>query len=125
LPIFINEALSNVYGDNVQKKVKEILKANRNSGFSTNQQIIAFIKDLYSDYNIYDNYLTFFDKGFTSPLSRTGIDVYNYVLTDSAYIDKNGATTLCSIRGAKTSLPSRAISGSTTPRLPSKTSIWR
>lgn len=88
LPIFINEALSNVYGDNVQKKVKEILKANRNSGFSTNQQIIAFIKDLYSDYNIYDNYLTFFDKGFTSPLSRTGIDVYNYVLTDSAYIDK-------------------------------------
>jgi hypothetical protein len=88
LPIFINEALSNVYGDNVQKKVKEILKANRNSGFSSNQQIIAFIKDLYSDYNIYDNYLTFFDKGFTSPLSRTGIDVYNYVLTDSAYIDK-------------------------------------
>ncbi len=88
LPIFINEALSNVYGDNKLQKVKEILKANKNSGFSANQQIIAFIKDLYSDYNIYDNYLTFFDKGFTSPLSRTGIDVYNYVLTDSAYIDK-------------------------------------
>lgn len=88
LPIFINEALSNVYGDNKLKKVKEILKANKNSGFSQNQQIIAFIKDLYSDYDIYDNYITFFDKGFTSPLSRTGIDVYNYVLTDSAYIDK-------------------------------------
>jgi len=88
LPIFINEALSNVYGDNVQKKVKEILKANRNSGFSGNQQIIAFIKDLYADYDIYNNYLTFFDKAFTSPLSRTGIDVYNYVLTDSAYVDK-------------------------------------
>jgi len=87
LPIFINEALSNVYGDNKLKKVKEILKANKNSGFSQNQQIIAFIKDLYSDYNIYDNYLTFFDKGFTSPLSRTGIDVYNYVLTDTAFID--------------------------------------
>jgi hypothetical protein len=88
LPIFINEALSDVYGDNVQKKVKEILKANKNSGFDTNQQIIAFIKDLYSDYDIYNNYVTFFDKSFTSPLSRTGIDVYNYVLTDTAYIDK-------------------------------------
>jgi hypothetical protein len=88
LPIFINEALSDVYGDNVQKKVKEILKANKNSGFETNQQLIAFIKDLYSDYNIYNNYVTFFDKSFTSPLSRTGIDVYNYVLTDTAYIDK-------------------------------------
>jgi hypothetical protein len=88
LPIFINEALSDVYGDNKIKKVKEILKANKNSGFETNQQIIAFIKDLYAEYNIYDNYLTFFDKSFTSPLSRTGIDVYNYVLRDSAYINK-------------------------------------
>lgn len=88
LPIFINEALSNVYGDNVKGKVKEILKANKNSGFNTNQQIIAFIKDLYAEYDIYDNYLKFFDKAFTSPLSRTGIDVYNYVLADSAFIDK-------------------------------------
>ncbi|HMK06368.1 MAG TPA: DUF5686 family protein, partial [Flavobacterium sp.] len=88
LPIFINEALSNVYGDNVQKKVKEIIKANRNSGFNTNQQIIAFVKDLYTEYDIYNNYLNFFGKNFTSPLSRTGVDVYNYRLTDSAFIDK-------------------------------------
>ena len=87
LPIFINEALSDVYGDNIKKKVKEIIKANKNSGFETNQQIIAFIKDLYSDYDIYNNYVTFFDKSFTSPLSRTGIDVYNYVLSDTAVID--------------------------------------
>jgi hypothetical protein len=87
LPIFINEALSNVYGDNIKNKVKEILVANKNSGFNTNQQIIAFIKDLYAEYDIYDNYLKFYDKAFTSPLSRTGIDVYNYVLTDSAFID--------------------------------------
>ncbi len=88
LPIFINEALSDVYGDNIKKRVKEILKANKNSGFETNQQLIAFIKDLYTQYDIYNNYVTFFDKSFTSPLSRTGIDVYNYVLTDSAFVDK-------------------------------------
>ncbi len=88
LPIFINEALSDVYGDNIKNKVKDILKANKNSGFSNNQQLISFIKDLYADYDIYDNYLKFFDKAFTSPLSRTGIDVYNYVLADSAFIDK-------------------------------------
>lgn len=88
LPIFINESLSDVYGSNKLKKVKEKLKANKNSGFSDNQQILSFVKDLYSDYNIYNNHLTFFDKSFTSPLSKTGIDVYNYVLTDSAFIDK-------------------------------------
>ena len=88
LPIFINEAISDVYGDNKIKKVKNIVKANKTSGFDGNQQILAFVKDLYSDYNIYDNHLTFFDKSFTSPLSKTGIDVYNYILKDSAYIDK-------------------------------------
>ena len=87
LPVFINEAISEVYGDNKSNRIKEITKANKNSGFNNNQQIIAFIKDLYVDYDIYNNYLTFFDKSFTSPLSRTGIDVYSYVLRDSAYID--------------------------------------
>ncbi|RVT74472.1 carboxypeptidase-like regulatory domain-containing protein [Flavobacterium sufflavum] len=88
LPIFINESLSDVYGNNKLKKVKEKLKANKNSGFSDNQQILSFVKDLYSDYDIYNNHLTFFDKSFTSPLSKTGIDVYNYILRDSAFIDK-------------------------------------
>lgn len=87
LPIFINESLSEVFGNNLTGKEKEILKANKNSGFSSNQQIIAFVKDLYADYDIYDNYLKFFDKDFVSPLSRTGIDVYNYALTDSMFID--------------------------------------
>jgi len=87
LPIFINEALSDVYGDNKLKKVKEKTKANKTSGFNGNQQILAFVNDLYTDFDIYDNHLNFFDKSFTSPLSTTGIDVYNYVLRDSAFID--------------------------------------
>ena len=87
LPIFINESLSDVYGDNKIKKTKEILKANKNSGLSNGDGVNTFIKDLYNDFDIYDNYLNFFDKSFTSPLSRTGIDVYNYVLTDTAFID--------------------------------------
>jgi len=87
LPIFINEAISKVYGDNLLKQEKEILEGNKNSGFENNQTLIAFVKDLYKEYNVYDNYLKFFDKAFTSPLSRTGVDVYNYVLLDSAYRD--------------------------------------
>lgn len=88
LPIFINESLYDVYGNNKINKVKEKIKANKNSGFSDNQQILSFVKDLYSDYDIYNNHLTFFDKSFTSPLSKTGIDTYNYILRDSTFIDK-------------------------------------
>lgn len=87
LPIFINETLSEMYGDNETKKTKEITKANKNSGFGSGDGVNAFIKDLYADYDIYNNYLKFFDKDFVSPLSRTGINVYNYVLNDSMFID--------------------------------------
>ncbi len=87
LPIFLNETSSKVYGNNVIAEEREDVMGNKNSGFENNQAILAFVKDLYSDYDVYNNYLKFFDKSFTSPLSRTGIDTYNYVLSDSAYID--------------------------------------
>ena len=87
LPIFLNESVKKVSGDNVINKKREELLGNKNSGFSNDQVIIDFVDDLYSDYNVYDNYLKFFDKSFISPLSRTGIQTYNYVLSDSSYID--------------------------------------
>lgn len=87
LPIFINEAFYKVYGDNILDKEKQKLIGNKNSGFSTNQNIISFVQDLYTDYDIYKSYIKFFDKSFVSPISRVGIDTYNYVLTDSTYVD--------------------------------------
>jgi hypothetical protein len=87
LPIFLNETFSKIKGDNLLKEEKEEVLGNKNSGFENNQAIIAFVKDLYQSYDIYDNYLKFFSKSFTSPLSRTGVDTYNYALRDSAYID--------------------------------------
>lgn len=87
LPIFLTETFSKVYGDNLLQEEKEDVLGNKNSGFDNNQAIIAFVKDLYQNYDIYDNYLKFFDKSFTSPLSKTGIDTYNYALRDSAFID--------------------------------------
>lgn len=88
LPIFINESVYRVYGRNiVPKKRNEKLIANKNSGFSENQGLIAFVKQLYVDYDIYDNYVKFFDKSFASPLSKLGPEIYNYVLTDSNFID--------------------------------------
>ena len=88
LPIFINESAYKTYGKNIYpKKETSRLLANKNSGYSDNQALIAFLKQLYVDFDIYDNYLLFFDKKFSSPLSKLGPDVYNYVLTDSSYID--------------------------------------
>ena len=78
LPIFLNEQFSKVYGDNKLQTEKEDILGSKNSGFENNQSITAFVQDMYAEYDVYNNYIKFFDKSFTSPLSRTGIDVYNY-----------------------------------------------
>ncbi len=88
LPIFINESLYKTYGRNIYpRKKNSMMRANKNSGYSDNQALISFLKQLYVDFDIYDNYLLFFDKKFSSPLSKLGPEVYNYVLTDSSFID--------------------------------------
>ena len=89
LPIFINESVYKSYGKNKGgKSFRQDLIANKNSGFESNQNVIAFIKDLYVDYNIYDSYIKIFDKSFVSPISKAaGVSTYNYVLRDSAFID--------------------------------------
>ena len=88
LPIFINESVYKTFGKNtVPKKINEKLLANKNSGFQDNQGLIAFIKQLYVEYDIYDNYIKFFEKSFASPLSKLGPQFYNYKLVDSAFID--------------------------------------
>ena len=87
LPFFVNESVSEVYGDNTNSSYKDILLGRRNSGFNSNQAIIAFTEDLKIDYNIYDNYIKLFEKNFTSPISKPGINSYNYVLFDSMFID--------------------------------------
>ncbi|OIQ28795.1 MAG: hypothetical protein BM564_08495 [Bacteroidetes bacterium MedPE-SWsnd-G2] len=87
LPIFINEAISKVYGNNVTNQEKTSLLGNKNSGFSDNQVLIDFIDDLYDEYDVYDNHLRILEQSFVSPLSETGVNVYNYVLSDSAFVD--------------------------------------
>src|SRR5690606_7044120 len=86
LPVFINESVHKVYGDNINNRKKEVLVGNKNSGFNDNKILIDAVKDMYVENEIYDNYLRIFDKNFISPLSTTGIDNYNYILADSAFI---------------------------------------
>ena len=58
----LNESVKKISGDNISNKERQDLVGNKNSGFSNNQVIIDFIDDLYSEYNVYDNYIKFFDK---------------------------------------------------------------
>lgn len=88
LPLFINESIYKVYGRNKpDKRERKDLIANKNSGFEDNEIVIQTLKNLYKDYDIYDNRLNFFNINFVSPIARDGFSVYDYELTDTISID--------------------------------------
>lgn len=90
LPIFIIESAYDYYYRQDPKLEKEIMRATKNAGFDANAGVQEFMGALYQDYNIYDNYLPIFEKGFVSPISSLGLLSYKYYLTDS--VEVNGST---------------------------------
>lgn len=86
LPVFLSESLSDIYISNSPKSKKEVIKASKISGIE-NESISQFLGDMYQEANIYDNYITLFDKNFVSPIANFGTMYYRYYLIDSSYID--------------------------------------
>ncbi|NAW51220.1 hypothetical protein GNY06_07470 [Elizabethkingia argentiflava] len=95
VPIYMNEQLSTYYKVNRPfSKEKKVLIAEKASGFEDYQFMVQTIQNLYKDFNIYDNQLNFFDKGFTSPLSTEGFGVYDYTLMQDNIIDGEACYTI-------------------------------
>ena len=62
LPIFLNEAIYQNFGQNEPtKKLKRLMTAQKTSGFQDNQIVSLTAKNLYRDINIYDNIINYFD----------------------------------------------------------------
>lgn len=86
LPMFMTESLSDFYYRRAPKSEKEYIKASKISGTS-NQSITQFLGDMYQRVNVYDNYISVFDKSFVSPIADFGKTFYRYYLIDSVFID--------------------------------------
>lgn len=88
LPLFLNEAIYKNLGQNKPtKKSKRLLTAQKTSGFQNNQIVSLTAKNLYRDFDIYDDTINFFDIGFPSPVSRNGFSTYDYQLQDTLFIN--------------------------------------
>jgi hypothetical protein len=87
LPIFLSETMSEIYYRKEPKERIEVIRASKLSGVE-NESITQFLGDLNSSVNIYDNYITLFQKNFVSPVANFGLGFYRYYLVDSMYIDR-------------------------------------
>lgn len=85
LPIFITEAISDIYFRSNPTLKKEVIKANKITGIE-NTSITSVMGDMYQNINIYDNNILVFGKDFVSPISDNGFFYYKYYLEDSLFI---------------------------------------
>lgn len=86
LPLFMVETISELFYRRNPKDKKEIVKANRISGYQ-NASISQVMGDMYQNINIYDNDLIIFGKDFKSPVSDNAIFNYKFYLEDSLFIE--------------------------------------
>lgn len=89
LPIFITEAVSDYFYLKENNITKEYIKASKVSGVK-NESVSQFMGNMYLEYNVYDNYMMFFNKNFVSPAADFGLGFYKYYLLDSVLV--NGDT---------------------------------
>jgi len=88
VPILFTEVVSD-YHKGIEGK-REIVKGSKVSGVEI-ETLAQFTGNMYLEFNVYDNYLTLFQKSFVSPLATNSWLTYNFYLTDSLH---KGDTTL-------------------------------
>ncbi|MBN2481768.1 MAG: carboxypeptidase-like regulatory domain-containing protein [Bacteroidales bacterium] len=88
LPLLISESVSRYYYAKDPPVKKEIIDAFKVSGIENNT-VSQFSGKMYQKLNIYDNFITFFDPGFVSPIADFGRLYYKYFLEDSSFLDNN------------------------------------
>lgn len=86
LPVLITESVSDFYYQKRPKVEREVIEAYQMSGI-TNTTFAQFSGKMYQQLNIYQDFMTFIEPGFVSPIADFGKMTYNYHLEDSTTID--------------------------------------
>lgn len=93
LPISVDETvLQKIYRKD-PKDEKTIIKGINTSGinefFATGDILTTVLKDVFTDVNIYDNYIRLLQSQFISPISSTNaISFYKFYIMDTTYVDR-------------------------------------
>lgn len=86
LPLFLTESISKIYFRGNPKSKREYISAVQVSGVE-NESIAQYLGNMYQNINIYDGFITLFDKNFMSPINDIALTSYKYYLMDSTIID--------------------------------------
>ena len=88
LPMITSETVNDYYYQKLPKLEKEYTKAFKSKALINITDFLQpFLGTSQHKYNFYNNWITIFNKAFTSPLATTGRLYYRYYLIDSVKVD--------------------------------------
>ncbi len=93
LPLTVDETVTrHLYRKNPQKE-KTIIIGQKSSGINdliqTGNILTVVMRDVFSDVNIYDDYILLLRHKFSSPIGRDAIQFYRYYITDTVYVGQD------------------------------------
>jgi hypothetical protein len=83
IPLFLNEKVVSVYGNNRKNLKREVIEAEKNGGAQKEGFVFKKLSNAFNNIDIYKNNVTVLKKSFVSPISTRGFETYDYLLYDS------------------------------------------
>lgn len=88
IPVYLNENVTKVYGDNTRAIVREDIEAEKEEGLGAQGFVFDRMSNTFQNVDIFRNNITLLQKSFVSPISSNGFATYDYVLYDSIVENK-------------------------------------
>lgn len=93
LPVSVDETVTQHVYRKEPKAEKDIIKGQQSQGVNkilqTGEALNVVLKDIFTNVDIYDNYVRLLQHPFVSPIGRTAISFYRFYIEDTVYVDRD------------------------------------
>lgn len=93
LPVSVDETVSQHIYRKDPSSEKDIIKAQRSDGLNnlleTGDILNAMLKEVFTDVDLYDNYIRLLQFPFLSPIGDGAVNFYRYYIMDTVYVDRD------------------------------------
>ena len=93
LPVSVDETVSQHIYRKDPKTEKDIIKGQQSNGIGqiiqTGEILNTALKEVFTDVDIYDDYVRLLQYPFPSPIGRTAVSFYHFYIEDTVYVDRD------------------------------------
>lgn len=93
LPLSVDETVSQHVYRKDPRSEKDIIRGTQSSGIgkvlATGEILNTMLKEVFTDVDIYDDYIRLLQYQFVSPIGQTAISFYHFYIEDTTYVDKD------------------------------------